>query len=316
VLSAPYMGANEELLDAQAAAGSAASADLARKQTHIPGGDLIIRNARLFDPRDLSVTSGMTVQIRTGHIVRVAPDAELTIPAGAEVVDAAGRFLMPGLWDNHQHLGNDTDRFLKRVARFDAGTELGPHVFRAGIIDGPGPFAAPTRMLAASAAEALEDVAWYADHGYGQIKIYSSVDPALVPIIADAAHARGLRVSGHVPAFMSARQFVASGADEIQHLNFIVLNFLFDSVKDTRGMTRFTAVAARARLRLGPARGEGIYRISAAASHRARSDPELFRGVVLWRSHGSDSWPGRDNTPPAAASPPAHAVGRSCCSKR
>jgi hypothetical protein len=45
---------------------------------------------------------------------------------------------------------------------------------------------------------------------------------------------------------MTARQFVAGGADEIQHLNFIVLNFLFDTVKDTRGTTRFTAVAEHA----------------------------------------------------------------------
>ena len=50
---------------------------------------------------------------------------------------------------------------------------------------------------------------------------------------------------------MSAQLFVEGGADEIQHLNFIVLNFLFDTVKDTRGMTRFTAVAEHAR-ELGP----------------------------------------------------------------
>jgi len=37
------------------------------------------------------------------------------------------------------------------------------------------------------------------------------------------------------------------GADEIQHLNFIVLYFLFDEVKETRNMNRFTAVAAHAR---------------------------------------------------------------------
>jgi imidazolonepropionase-like amidohydrolase len=110
------------------------------------------------------------------------------------------------------------------------------------MIDGTGPLAGPTRMRVDTAAEALKDVAWYADHGYGQIKIYSSVKPELVPIIADAAHARGMRVSGHVPAFMSARMFVDAGADEIQHINFFVLNFLFDTIKDTRGTTRFTAV--------------------------------------------------------------------------
>ena len=137
-------------------------------------------------------------------------------------------------------MANDTTEFLERVARFDAGTELGPRVFKAGVIDGVGPFAGPTNMLIDNAGDAVKDVAWYAEHGYGQIKIYSSVKPELVPVIADEAHARGLRVSGHVPAFMTARQFVAAGADEIQHINFLVLNFLFDTVKDTRGTTRFT----------------------------------------------------------------------------
>ena len=255
-----------QLLAAQSQASSAWFARLAQEQTHVPAAAVLIRNARLFDPRDLSVTSGTSVLVRGAHIVRVGADAEITVPEGAEVIEAHGRFLMPGLWDNHQHFGdnigvldiangvtsardmaNDTDEFLERVARFDAGTELGPRVWKAGIIDGTGPYAGPTKMRIASAAEALTDVDWYAEHGYGQIKIYSSVPPGLVAVIADEAHARGLRVSGHVPALMSAEQFVAAGADEIQHINFIVLDFLFDTVKETRNMNRFTAVAAHAR---------------------------------------------------------------------
>ncbi len=66
--------------------------------------------------------------------------------------------------------------------------------------------------------------------------------PELVPGIIAAAHARGLRVSGHVPAFMRAEQVVRLGFDELQHANFLLLNFM-DSVKDTRSMARFTAVA-------------------------------------------------------------------------
>jgi hypothetical protein len=42
---------------------------------------------------------------------------------------------------------------------------------------------------------------------------------------------------------MTAEQFVREGADEIQHANFLMLNFLFDDVKDTRTPARFTAVA-------------------------------------------------------------------------
>jgi imidazolonepropionase-like amidohydrolase len=266
VVMASYQDSLTPLLDTQTKAAEAWSRRLAQEQTHVPsGGALLIRNAQLFDPRDLSVTPGMSVLVRGQYIARVAPDADLTIPAGVEVMDAGGRFLMPGLWDNHQHFGdtdgmldlalgitsardmaNDTDEFLARVARFDAGTELGPRVFKAGIIDGTGPLAGPTKMRVDTAEQALQDVAWYADHGYGQIKIYSSIKPELVPVIAEAAHARGLRVSGHVPAFMSARQFVEGGADEIQHLNFIFLNFLADTVKETRNMQRFTAVAEHA----------------------------------------------------------------------
>jgi imidazolonepropionase-like amidohydrolase len=293
VVPATQAGSVQKLIAAQAAADSEWSAKFARQLTHEPAGDLLIRNARLFDPRNLTITPGMSVLIRKEHIVRIGPDAALRAYAGAEIIDAAGRFLMPGLWDNHQHFGNndgaldlangitssrdmanDVEEFPLRVARFDAGTELGPRVFKAGIIDGTGPLAGPTKMRVDSAPEALKDVAWYADHGYGQIKIYSSVKPELVPLIADAAHARGLRVSGHVPAFMSAQMFVEAGADEIQHMNFIVLNFLFDTVKDTRGTTRFTAVGEHAR-DLGPENPKVREFISFLAAHHTVLDPTM-----------------------------------------
>ena len=258
-------GSIPQLRDAQQKTDAARWERLARTLAHIPRGDLIIRNARLFDPRDLRVTPATSVLITGERIVRVGPDADLKPSANAEIIDAHDQFLMPGLWDNHQHFGdndgaldlangvtsardmaNDTDAFLQRVARFDDGTELGPRVLKAGIIDGTGEFAGPTKMRVDTAEQAIQDVDWYADHGYVQIKIYSSVKPELVPIIADRAHARGLRVSGHVPAFMSARQFVEGGADEIQHLNFIVLNFLFPEVKETRNRDRFIKVAEHA----------------------------------------------------------------------
>jgi hypothetical protein len=86
----------------------------------------------------------------------------------------------------------------------------------------------------------------YADLGYIQIKLYSSLKPELVPGITKLAHERGLRVSGHVPNGMIASQFVEAGADELQHINFIFLNFLADKVKDTRTPERFTAVGAYA----------------------------------------------------------------------
>ncbi len=299
VIPSDYEPAIAQLQASQQEADNMWSGRLAHQLAHDPKGDLVIRNARLFDPRDLSVTSGIGVLIRGDRIARVAPDADIKPSAGAETIDAHGRFLMPGLWDNHQHfsdvegaldlangvtsardMANDTDNFLKRVARFDDGSELGPRVLKAGIIDGTGEFAGPTKMRVDTAEQAIQDVDWYADHGYAQIKIYSSVKPELVPIIADHAHARGLRVSGHVPAFMSARQFVEGGADEIQHLNFIELNFLFPEVKETRNRDRFIKVAEHAR-EFTPDKPEVREFIAFLKQHHTVLDPtvSIFEGL-------------------------------------
>ena len=261
VLSDPLKPLLPKLQAAQDAADQAWSADVARRLTHKPAGALMIRHARLFDPRDLSVRDDMRVLVRGEHVVRVDPDDAGVAPADTEVIDAAGRFLMPGLWDVHQHfagvdgtfdliagvtsardMANDNEPLLARVKRFDNGTELGPRMVLAGIVEGTGPLAGPTPVRIENLKQAQDAVDWYASHGYEQIKIYSSFPPALVAPIADMAHARGLRVSGHVPAFMLAHQFIEAGADEIQHLNFIVLNF-FPDVKDTRSKDRYTITA-------------------------------------------------------------------------
>jgi len=300
VITSQYEPALKQLLTEQEKTSAAWAGRVAREITHSPKGDLIIRNARLFDPRDLSVTSGASVLIRGDRIVRVDLNGAIKPSADAEVIDAHDRFLMPGLWDNHRHLGgsedgaldlangitsvrdmaNDTDSFLERVARYDDGSELGPRVSKAGIIDGTGEFAGPTKMRVESAEEAKKDVDWYADHGYAQIKIYSSIKPELVPVIADHAHARGMRVSGHVPAFMSAQQFIEGGADEIQHFNFIELNFLFPEVKETRNRDRFIKVAERAR-EFTPDKTEVREFIKFLKNHHTVLDPTInvFEGL-------------------------------------
>src|SRR5438874_1040387 len=304
------------LLDAQQRTDTAWSERIARALARTPRGDLVIRNARLFDPRDLSVTPATSVVVSGERIVRVGPDADVKPSANAEIIDAKGRFLMPGLWDNHQHfsnndgaldlangvisardMANDTDTFLQRVARFDNGSELGPRVLKAGIIDGTGEFAGPTKMRVDTAEQAIQDVDWYADHGYAQIKIYSSVKPELVPIIADRAHARGLRVSGHVPAFMSARQFVEGGADEIQHLNFIVLNFLFPEVQETRNRDRFIKVAERAS-EFTPDKPEVSDFINFLRRHHTVLDPTINIFEGLFSGDPSATTPGLEKIVP------------------
>lgn len=252
------------MLEAQAKRESARAVAWASKLTQLPTRAQVISGARVFDPRTGRANVASVVVVGN-RIVAVGDEARMQLPEAFDRVDASGQFLMPGLWDNHVHLGgvdgvlhlaagvtsvrdmaNDQESLPARVARFNADEELGPRVLMAGFMDGRGPFAGPTKVFVDTPAEAKQWVDWYADHGYVQIKVYSSLKPELVPLIARLAHARGLRLSGHVPAFMSAEQFIAAGADELQHLNFVFLNFLTKEAPDTRDMTRFTAVGRHA----------------------------------------------------------------------
>ncbi|UXI68520.1 amidohydrolase family protein [Tahibacter amnicola] len=223
---------------------------------------LAIRGARVFDPPSGTVQENQVVLVEKGRISAVGDAETVKVPADAQWMDAGNRFLMPGLWDMHVHesgaaqpvldiaggvttvrdLANEGTSLAARIGAIEAGMDIGPRIIKAGIIDGRGPFAGPTKVLADTADEARAHIAEYARTGYEQVKIYSSLKTELVPSIIEAAHAAGLRVSGHVPAYMTARQFVEAGADEIQHINMLMLNFLFDKVQDTRTPARFSAI--------------------------------------------------------------------------
>ncbi|RDZ29577.1 amidohydrolase family protein [Lysobacter silvisoli] len=290
-----------KLMELQERADAQWGAQFAQRLTHAPKGPVLIRNARLFDPRDLSATPGTSVLIEGERVIRVGPDAQVKAPADAEVVDAGGRFLMPGLWDVHKHyssiadgaldiangitssrdIANNFDTFPERVRRFDAGSEIGPRVLMAGFIDGPGPYAGPTKMLVDTPEEAIKAVDFYADRGYMQIKTYSSLKPELFPLIADRAHARGLRVSGHVPAFMSARQFIEAGADELQHFLFVELNFMYPRVQDTRTKARLTEVGEHAH-EFPPSKPEVREFIDFLKRHHTVLDPTMALAEDLY----------------------------------
>jgi len=250
------------MIDAEEAAAAVRFRTLAQTLAQRPTAALVFRNANLFDAEHARMIPHTTVVISGNRIQSVGPDQSASVPAGAKIIDAAGKALLPGLWDMHVHvspgtdgilhmaagvtsardMGNDTTTVLDLQKKFADGSLIGPRLVLAGLIDAPGPYQVPTGVLANTDAEVRKAVNRYADMGFEQIKVYSSMKPELVPVIIAEAHRRGLRVSGHVPAFMTAEQVVRLGFDEVQHVNFVMLNFM-DSVKDTRSMSRFTAVA-------------------------------------------------------------------------
>jgi (2Fe-2S) ferredoxin len=101
-------------------------------------------------------------------------------------------------------------------------------------------------VLVDNEADARAAVDSFAAKGYVQIKIYSSMKPELVPAIVKEAHAKGLRVSGHVPAHMIAEDAVNDGFDELQHINFLVLDLVGDRTTETQTPLRLTLPAEKA----------------------------------------------------------------------
>jgi imidazolonepropionase-like amidohydrolase len=174
--------------------------------------------------------------VRDGRIESVGPSASTTLPRGTAVVNAAGQFIIPGLWDMHAHVGQidwfpaylasgvTTIRdmggefeFLKPAKDAIAAGALGPHLLNAGLIDGPGPRAFGSTSVS-TPDEARAAVRKYHDAGFEQIKIYIEVPPALVPVITAEAHLLGMTVTGHVPTGMTQQSVVEAGFDSIAHM--------------------------------------------------------------------------------------------------
>lgn len=259
----------QALQDSQDQAEADYHRQLAAKLTNTLPANWILRNVAVVDVASGTLQPNRLVVVSDGRIARVAEDTGLDLPVSGDlqprVIDGQGQVLIPGLWDMHTHLSledgllqiaagvtttrdlaNDAERLATARAAFDSGDVIGPRSFIAGFIDKKSPYAAPTGRLAETLDDALTMVNEYADAGYPQIKIYSSIEPEWVKPIAEAVHARGMRLSGHIPSYMTARQAVLDGFDEIQHINMLFLNFLAGPEDDTRTPLRFSLVAEKA----------------------------------------------------------------------
>jgi len=236
----------------------------AKKLTEVPTEPVAIKNVNVLDVVNGKHIKGQTVIIENGKITQIGKARSIKVPATAIVIDGANKTLMPGLWDNHVHyditqglyhiaagvtnvkdMGNSLD-LPQTKKQVDEGSLLGPDIsIMSGFIDFAGPFAGPTGKIVKSLDEGLAAVDFYAEKGYQQVKLYSSIPVDWVKPLSERAHQKNLKVVGHIPSFMTAERAVKDGYDQIIHINMIMLNFLGDTL-DTRSMGRFTKVGERA----------------------------------------------------------------------
>ena len=261
-----WEAAIEPLIEKQNELDRRRDAEVAAKNAHKPpAAGIAFTHARVLDVEHGKWLADQTVLVVGDTIKAVGPSSGTKPPAGAEVVDLGNKALLPGLWDMHSHLGdgdgaldiasgvttardvgNDPDKLDDFKKRFDEGTAVGPHVLRFGFIEGRGEKAASSKVTAETEEEAKAAVESYAKRGYEGIKIYNSMKPELVPLLAKEAHARGMAVTGHIPVHMLANEAVRAGYDGIEHINMLFLNFFADHDTDTRTTTRFTLVGDKA----------------------------------------------------------------------
>lgn len=202
-----------------------------------PGPDHVVAivGALLVDGRGGALVPDSAVVVRGDRIEAAGPRASVRVPAGADVIDASGLTLLPGLIDAHFHLDGDDPLpalYLSHgvtslrdpgqwVEAYEAVRRAGqpiPRLFLTGPhLDSP-PAAYPTdSFIVRDAEEARLAVNRFADGGASAIKIYFRLPIGLIEAVNQAAHARGLPTTAHLE-IVDAGDAVRAGTDGIEHV--------------------------------------------------------------------------------------------------
>lgn len=256
---------------------------LQRELAHRYDAPLRFTDVHVFDPVSGTRSGPVSVLVRDGRIAAVGAEPAA---AGEVIVDGEGGTLVAGLYDMHSHsslesglfylaagvtstrdMGNDNALLARIRSAIEAGELAGPRITPAGLIEARSPYSVRIGIVADSLDDALDAVRWYAEHGYPAIKTYNSIKPGWVaPLVAEARR-HGMRVTGHVPAFVQPDDIIEAGYDAIAHINQLMLGWLLEPGEDTRTPLRLTAMKRAATLDL--------------------DTPRVQHTVALMREHGT-----------------------------
>jgi len=212
------------------------------------GGDLV-------DGLSEVTQTDMTLIIEDGRIATIGSRTTVEIPENAKIIDVTGKTLMPGLWDMHAHSNQvqwapaylaggittirDNGNEIEFATAFRDAIEkegmLGPDILLAGMTDGAG-IKGNGVIRATTPEEAREVVEMYYAKGYKQIKIYTSIEPPILKVLAEEAHKKGITVTGHVPtAVGNAKDAIEMGMDQLSHSGLFLTLLLPDKTSAELG---------------------------------------------------------------------------------
>jgi imidazolonepropionase-like amidohydrolase len=197
------------------------------------GTALVVKGGHLINPRTGTTIANSAIVIENDRIVAVGGADSVPIPAGARVVDAAGKFVLPGLWDSHAHtrdfdgllnihhgvtstmdMGNILDWIMVMAESRAKQASVGPRIFPHGMSIGG------THGQHQWNVKDPEQARWAArqnvEAGASFLKVYQNATPAMVQAVVDEARKSGLPVAGHLVA-TSARDAVTAGVTFLAH---------------------------------------------------------------------------------------------------
>src|SRR5882724_11095980 len=219
-------------------------------RSEVLAGKTALIHVTVIDVRSGRTEPDMTVLIESNKINEVAPSKSFRVPKQTRVIDARGKYLIPGLWDMHVHspwdsgrpttffplfLANgvtgvremggpmpavDQVRWREQVAN---GAVLGPRLVVSGpFIDGPHPIW-PGSIKVATAEDGKQAVDSLKSTGVDFVKVYSTVPrPAYFGIVGAAKKDR-IPFVGHVPLEIGVDEASNAGQRSIEHLMGILL---------------------------------------------------------------------------------------------
>ena len=213
----------------------------------VPRGLVAITHVQLIDGSGAPARPDHTVILRGDRIEALGPSADLTVPPGARVLDLRGHSLLPGLIGLHEHTyfggvkqftdmrvsapllylalgvttamtaGSRSPEFeLELKRRVDQGEIPGPRFHVSGPyldIEAGGPV---NRVAVTTPEEARRVVAVWAGRGATWFKFLGGASRAVMGAAIEEAHARGLRVTGHLCS-VTFTEAAALGMDALQH---------------------------------------------------------------------------------------------------
>jgi hypothetical protein len=179
-------------------------------------GSIYITHVTLIDTQSGRESRDQTVMISGDRISDVKDSKGVKPPAGTKVVDATGKYLIPGLWDMHVH-GTAFDNTLplyiangvtgvremfgppdanKFRADLAAKHLIAPHIYLGSpIVDGKPPVW-PSSIAVETADEARRAVDEQKQRGADFIKVYSLLSREAYFAIVDEARRQNIPVDG------------------------------------------------------------------------------------------------------------------------